>query len=184
MILHDIDIRLKDGRAAVLRSPVEDDAEELLRFVRKAAGETEFLMRYPEEYADYTLERERSFISGAGDDPDALMIACIADGKIVANSRIDFRSGMKDRHRATVAIAVLEDFWGLGIGTRLFEEMFKAAEERGGVRQLELDFIEGNARARSLYEKLGFRITGVKPDAIRLKDGSFVNEYMMVKRLV
>ena len=98
MILHDIDIRLKDGRAAVLRSPVEDDAEELLRFVRKAAGETEFLMRYPEEYADYTLERERSFISGAGDDPDALMIACFADGKIVANSRIDFRSGMKDRH--------------------------------------------------------------------------------------
>jgi ribosomal protein S18 acetylase RimI-like enzyme len=61
--------------------------------------------------------------------------------------------------------------------------MFKAAEERGGVRQLELDFIEGNARARSLYEKLGFRITGVKPDAIRMKDGSFVNEYMMVKWL-
>ena len=27
---------------------------------------------------------------------------------------------------------------------------------------------------------MGFRITGVKPDAIRLKDGRFVNEYMMV----
>ena len=51
------------------------------------------------------------------------------------------------------------------------------------IRQIELDFIEGNARARGLYEKMGFRITGVKPDAIRMKDGSFVNEYMMIKRL-
>jgi hypothetical protein len=30
---------------------------------------------------------------------------------------------------------------------------------------------------------MGFRITGVKPNAIRMKDGSFVNEYMMVKDL-
>ena len=30
---------------------------------------------------------------------------------------------------------------------------------------------------------MGFRITGVKPDAIRLKDGTFLNEYMMQKRL-
>jgi len=65
----------------------------------------------------------------------------------------------------------------------MFEELFRTAEDRGGIRQIELDFIEGNARARGLYEKMGFRITGVKPDAIRMKDGSFVNEYMMIKRL-
>ena len=52
-----------------------------------------------------------------------------------------------------------------------------------GICQIELDFIEGNTRARRLYEKMGFRITGVKPDAIRLKDGTLVNEYMMLKRL-
>ena len=48
---------------------------------------------------------------------------------------------------------------------------------------MELDFIEGNVRARALYEKMGFRITGVKPDAICQKDGSYRNQYMMVKRL-
>ena len=65
----------------------------------------------------------------------------------------------------------------------MFEEMIQIAIERGGVSQIELEFIEGNRRARSLYEKMGFRITGVKPDAIKMKDGTFVNEYMMVKRL-
>ena len=65
----------------------------------------------------------------------------------------------------------------------MFEEMFRIARERSVVRQIELDFIEGNSRARHLYEKMGFLITGVKPDAIRIKDGTFVNEYMMLKRL-
>ena len=61
--------------------------------------------------------------------------------------------------------------------------MFRIAGERNGVRQIELDFVEGNSRARRLYEKMGFRITGVKPDAIRKKDGTYVNEYMMLKLL-
>lgn len=64
----------------------------------------------------------------------------------------------------------------------MFEEMTRLAKERG-VMQLELDFIEGNARARGLYEKVGFRITAVKPNAIRLKDGTLLNEYFMVKLL-
>ena len=33
------------------------------------------------------------------------------------------------------------------------------------------------------YEKLGFRIIGVKPNAIRLKDGTLLNEYSMIKEL-
>ena len=48
---------------------------------------------------------------------------------------------------------------------------------------MELDFVEGNTRARALYEKMGFRITGVRPDAIRLRDGTMLNEYSMIKRL-
>jgi hypothetical protein len=32
-----------------------------------------------------------------------------------------------------------------------------------------------------LYEKIGFRIMDVKPNAIRLKDGTLLNEYSMVR---
>ncbi|MFG6348283.1 MAG: GNAT family N-acetyltransferase [Lachnospiraceae bacterium] len=51
------------------------------------------------------------------------------------------------------------------------------------ITQIELDVVEGNSRARHLYGKMGFRITGVRPNAIRLKDGTFLNEYMMVKEI-
>ena len=182
MIFRETVFKLKDGRDALLRSPCEEDAEEMLRFIIQASGETAFLMRFPEEWEAVSLDEEKAFINKDYCDPNGMMISCVVDGKIAGNCQISFRTGMKDRHRASVAIALLRDYWSLGIGTRMFEEMIRLAEERG-VRQIELDFIEGNNRARGLYEKMGFRITGVKPDAIRLKDGSFVNEYMMVKHL-
>ncbi|MCR5138290.1 MAG: GNAT family N-acetyltransferase [Oscillospiraceae bacterium] len=183
MIYDETEFQLKDGRNARLRSPTEEDGEEMLRFVIRASGETDYLMKYPEEYADFTLEQEKAFLNEAYRSENAMMIACVVDGKIAGNCQISFRTGKKDGHRASVAIALLQEFWGLGIGTKMFEEMLRAAGERGDVRQLELDFVEGNSRARGLYEKMGFRITGVIPDAIRMKDGSFVNEYMMVKKL-
>ena len=90
---------------------------------------------------------------------------------------------MKTRHRVRVAIALLRAYWNQGIGTRLFQEMIRMAEENEHILQMELDFVEGNARARALYEKMGFRITGVRPNAIRLKDGTLLNEYSMVREI-
>ena len=111
------------------------------------------------------------------------MIICEVDGRIVGSSHVMWSSGIKTRHRASVAIAVLREYWSQGIGTRLMEELISIAERNKDIIQLELEYIEGNERARALYEKLGFRVTGVKPDAIRLKDGTFLNEYQMVKRI-
>ena len=88
----------------------------------------------------------------------------------------------KTRHRGQVAIALLKDYWGLGIGTAMFEEMIdKARQEK--LEQLELEVIEGNQRAIGLYHKMGFVCTGEKPNAIRLEDGSSLKELMMVKVL-
>lgn len=183
MLVTECRFTLRDGREALLRSPEEDDAADMLAFLTRASGETEFLLKYPEEYDGFTLDQERKLLRDMNDAPNQAMLACLVDGKLAGNCMIAFMSNLKERHRARVAIGLLREYWGLGIGTRMFEELFRLARERGGVRQIELDYIEGNARARGLYEKMGFRITGVKPDAIRLKDGAFRNEYMMRKVL-
>ena len=183
MVYSETEFIIRDGRKALLRTPNENDANMMLKFIISASGETEYLMRYPEEFADYTLEREQTFLRDSCEGQNGMMIACFVDGKIAGNCQISFRTGIKDRHRASVAIAILQEYWNLGIGTKLFKEMIRIAKDRENVTQIELDYIEGNSRARSLYEKMGFRITGVKPDAIRLKNGRFLNEYMMIKRL-
>lgn len=39
--------------------------------------------------------------------------------------------------------------------------------------------IRKDSRAQALYEKVGFRVVGVHPDACVLKDGTMRNEYLM-----
>ena len=98
-------------------------------------------------------------------------------------AQIRWSTNLKLKHRASVGIALVKDYWNQGIGTVMMQEMIRIAEANPDILQVELDFIEGNARARALYEKMGFRITGVRPNAIRLKDGTLLNEYSMIREI-
>ena len=183
MIISEFEFTLKDGRKALVRSPREEDISPTLEYLRVTAGETDFLMRYPEECGKYTYEGEKLFFERVNSAPNEAMLVCIVDSTVVCTCQISWSTAIKTRHRASVAIAVVKAYWGLGIGTRLLSELIRIAEGNSELMQVELEFIEGNSRARALYEKLGFRISGFKPDAIRLKDGTLLNEYAMVKKL-
>ena len=183
MIVEEVKFKLKDGREAVLRSPKEEDVESTLEYLVISAGETDFILRYPEECSKYTPEGEKKLFEQKNASPNEAMMMCVVDGRVVGNCEISFFRGMKTRHRASIGIALISEFWNQGIGTKMFEEMIRLAETREEVTQLELEFVEGNARARHLYEKMGFRIAGVHPNAIRLKDGTLLNNYLMVKEV-
>ena len=184
MIIEEVKFKLKDGREAVLRSPKEEDVESTLEYLVISAGETDFILRYPEECGKYTPEGEKKLFEQKNASTNEAMIMCVVDGRVVGNCEISFFRGMKTRHRASIGIALISEFWNQGIGTKMFEEMIRLAETREEVTQLELEFVEGNARARHLYEKMGFRIAGVHPNAIRLKNGTLLNNYLMVKEVV
>ena len=172
---------LKDGCEAVLRVPEPEDAEALVRYLSETAGETEYVLRYPEE-CPWTVEQERGLLERIKSDPNTLMLCCFVEGTLTGNCSLQFLPQLKCRHRASVAIALYREFWGLGIGTAMFTAMEEAARQRG-IRQLELEFIDGNDRGRALYEKMGFVQFAEHPDAVRLKDGSFRKMVSMMKKL-
>ena len=175
-------ITLKDGRSAVLRLPTASDAEDMLNYLIETAGETEFLLAYPEERQGMTVEKEAAFIGRMTQDENCLFLVCEVEGRVAGCCQVDFQTRMKTAHRGTVAIGLRKASWGLGIGTAMFQEMIDISRRRG-LMILELEFIEGNTRARALYEKMGFRIVGLRPDGIRLRDGTMRNEYLMQLRL-
>lgn len=181
MLFEKKSIRLKDGREAILRSPQLEDTSEMLEYIKTTSAETHFLLRCPEECTE-TLDQEQAFLQRMIDSPNSLMIVCEVDGKIAGNCQINFNSRLKTSHRASIGIGILKAYWCLGIGTAMFEEMIRIANERG-IYQLELEVIEGNERAMGLYRKMGFVVVSAKPDAIRLKDGTLLKEYFMVKKL-
>lgn len=173
------EIILKDGCTAILRSPSPEDAEEMLPFLTQVMGETNYLLSTPDEFS-MPPEKEAAFLQRLDADENSMMLNCVIDGKIVGNCSIFRNSKVKIRHRASLAIAILHNYWGLGIGTALFQELIRVAED-WELTQLELGFLEGNDRARGLYEKMGFHVVGVIPNAVHQPDGTFVNEYQMVR---
>lgn len=166
-------VPLKNGGTVRLRAPELEDAAEMIAFLERACGETDFLARRSGEIT-YTEEGERAYLDGCLESPDSLMIVAEVDGKIAGNSQIvRLSSHVKTRHRANLMIGLLSEYWGLGIGSAMFRELERIAREWDGVHQLELEMAEGNERAFGLYRKMGFSVTGELPDALLAADGSY-----------
>ena len=183
MLFDERQITLKDGRSAVLRPARVEDAAALIDYLVTTAGETEFILAYPDERAGMTVEQEERFLRGVIESPCNAFIVCEVNGEIAGNCDIHFNPKRKVRHRGGIAIALYKKYWGLGIGTAMFRLLEEIARE-WGLEQLELEYVDGNERGRALYEKMGFETVGRLPNAFRLSDGSFRDEIKMVKRLV
>ena len=181
MIFKEKEITLKNGKKAILQSPIESDAEQLLNMIKQACGETDYLTRYPEEWS-ITVEQEQRWINNFAVAESGVCIVCYINGIIAGNCQINFGCGIKTKHSATIGISILKDYWGLGIGSAMFEEMIEIAKERG-VEIIELGVIESNERALKLYEKYGFKIVRKRPNAFILKDGTMQSEIYMQKSL-
>jgi len=174
-------IRLKDGTAALLRSPMPEDAQAMLSYLRKTSAETDFLLRYPEE-CTMTPDQEEAYLRNTLQNPDAVMILCEVEGKIAGNCSLSRHNWMKTRHRASIGIALIRDFWSLGIGSAMFAEIYDLAKA-WGIEQLELEVFGDNCRAMALYKRQGFQIVAEHPNAIKRRDGTYISEYLMVKPL-
>ena len=183
MIFNSVEFTLKDGRSAILRSPdPKADAADLVQYLYDTAADTPFVLRTPAEIR-YTVEGEERFLQNVVDSPNDCMILCEVDGRIAGNCHLSFYPQIKRRHACTVAIALRKAYWNNGIGTAMFKAMEELARQREGVIQMDLEYIEGNTRARALYEKAGFRVVGLLPDAIRQEDGTMCALVAMQKKL-
>lgn len=177
MIYPEKQIPLKDGNTAILRAPEVRDAQELIDLLKIVNTETHFLSSYPEEIT-LSREDEERWIAGHRESPLVYDILCEIDGEIVGSCNLLRKKPIKMRHRATVGITVKQKYWNLGIGTAMFQEMIALARA-WGLEQLELEYMEGNERGAHLYEKMGFRTVAERPNAVRLKDGTHLREYIM-----
>lgn len=183
MIFDDKKITLKDGTTAILKTPETEDAETLLDNIKLTASQTDFFSRSPEDWAGFTADDEKDWICNVRESKNTLVISCFVNGQAVGSCDITFKNGSKTSHRATVGIAIQKTYWNIGIGSAMFNELVKAAKNREGTEYIDLEFVEGNDRAKALYEKFGFQIKSVKPNFFKLKDGTYQNLVYMQKYL-
>lgn len=182
MRIEDKEILLSKGRQCILRSAHPKDAEDLIQYFKITSAQTQYLMREPEEFS-LTLESEKKFIQSREESKRELLLVARVDGIHAGNCSLTALGNYKRySHRCNVSIALYKKFCGMGLGKTMLNTVLDTAVICG-YEQAELEVVITNIVAIQLYKSLGFEIYGEQPHSMKYKDGSYANEYLMVKRL-
>ncbi len=175
-------LTLRDGREIIIRSVEPEDAASMLQYMKIMLCETPFLLRTPEEF-NYTPEEEARILAGRRDDPRSLMLVAETGGEIIASADVcSHGAKSRVRHRGELGISVRKDYWGQGIGSALMDRLISFAKQTG-FEQIELTVESKNRRALGLYHKNGFTVYGTRPHGMKYPDGSYDDDYLMIRML-
>jgi ribosomal protein S18 acetylase RimI-like enzyme len=137
-----------------VRTAEDTDGPRVLTFLRRAAEESEFLVRCPEEITT-TNEQQADVLKRKLTSPHDLFLIAETGSELVAVGLLSGSGLKRFGHEVTLAITVRESHWGKGIGRALMQQLISWADSQGIVR-IALEVVETNVRAVALYESLGF----------------------------
>lgn len=182
MIFEPREIWAKDGRKVIIRSANVSDAAALLHYLKVTAEETPFLMREPEEI-QVTIPQQEAFLKSKKDAERELMLVAEVEGEHIGNCSVSsLGSYQRYSHRCSVAIALYQEYCGLGIGRQMLKTVLEVAKECG-YEQAELEVVTTNEKALHLYESLGFETYGTQNHSMKYKDGTYADAHLMMKKL-
>ena len=172
----------RTGLEVEFKSADAGEAEVEIAYLKQCCGETRYLLSEPEDI-EYTVEAEEAFLSDYEQSKHSLMLNAYVDGTLIGNgSFAPVGDAKRLSHRCSMGIALFQEFCGQGIGELLLGLLADWAK-KSGFEIMELDVVSTNIHAIRLYEKLGFETIGKRKHAIKYKDGTYADEYLMAKNL-
>lgn len=165
-----------------IRGAEFDDATSLIDLLNQLGSETEFMSfdRFGMGLKPEFLGRHLDAI--AASDHQLLLVAEVA-GELVAVASIAADEDPRTYHIGEVGIGVLQEYWGLGLGSLLLEELLDWAEAGEVLFRLELKVQVQNQRACHLYEKFGFATETIMSRGARGDQGEFLDVALMSRLL-
>ena len=132
---------------------------------------------------NFTVKDEEDFIANYAADKGSIMISAFDGERLVGNASLScVMERKKTLHRATFGMAILKSDWGQGLGKKILSELIGFAKQ-AGYELLELEVAASNTAAVSLYKKMGFVVYGERPRSLKLKNGDYYDELLMVLKL-
>lgn len=150
----------------IYRAAAASDAAQLLAYLKTVGGETDNLTFGPEGIP-FTVEQEAALLEQIAASSNRRFFLALDGDRIVGNACVDGFGNPRFRHRCNLAISVLRDYWGRGIGTGLMERMLDFARQIG-VELASLEVRSDNERAKALYRKFGFQSFGTFPKYFKI----------------
>ncbi len=152
-----------EGRLIRLRAREPEDAPLLHAWFNDASVTEHLSMRYPLSH-----EQEERFVSGAsvtGYFAANFAVVTRDDGRLIGGAEL--RDVSPENRTAILGITIGDKAcWDGGYGTDTIRTICRFGFEMMNLNRIELDVFAENARARRVYEKVGFREEGVRRQAV------------------
>lgn len=140
----------------VIREAVPNDAESVIDFMNQMSSQTDFLTQ-GEEGIGVTVEDESHHLASIYESENNSVIVALADDRMIGIATVSASSKPKVKHIGEVGIVIDKDFWGMGLGTLMVDELIYWSKTSSVIKRLELRVHEKNARAVALYKKMAFQ---------------------------
>ena len=144
----------------IIREATAEDAKALIEYTKIIGGESDNLT-YGSEGIPITLEQEKAFLDSVKEKEHSVFYCAWQGSVLVGTANL---SGMPRRmsHRAELGISVLRSCWNNGIGSMLMQKIIDYANQHD-IEIINLEVRSDNMSAIHLYEKYGYKKTGMIP---------------------
>lgn len=164
-----------EGDLVRLRAREPGDEPLLYAWFNDPAVTEHLTVRYPVSHA-----AERDFIEGVqrvGYESAVFAVDTLAEGVHIGGCSLAVPA--PENRCATLGIAIGDrSRWDAGYGTDTMRVLCRFGFAMMNLHRIELDVYAANARARRVYERIGFRTEGVRREAIYQR-GTYVDVIRM-----
>jgi RimJ/RimL family protein N-acetyltransferase len=174
---------LPNGQVLLIRPPLLEDAPALLALFQQLTTETDFLLMTRHEAATLTVADEKAFISSLSNASKHLHLLAIVENRLTGTLSVKQSDLKKEIHLGQLGIAVLHEYWNMGIARRLMTTAMRWAEQHRELEIIQLSVFANNERAVQLYRNFDFHEYGRLQQGFKQIDGTYGDAILMSKRI-
>ena len=169
----------KDNKHIKIRTIDLCDVKGLLALINQLVDEDALIevnMRidYSSEI-DYVAGKVKALLAGS-----EIAIVATVDDKIVAQANMT-KGSWRSKDIGNIGIAIANGYRGIGLGNEMMKLLLDLAK-KDNYRIAMLEVFSINEPARKLYEKLGFKVVGIVPNAYKIKD-KYIDNVIMYREI-
>lgn len=167
----------KMGNEVIIRTPIPNDAKEMIKYFNVVGGESENLMFGKDEFK-LSAEQEQDYIKSINEDSTSRMILVIFKNKIIWVGQIVSDRRKRVAHNSSLSLSVKKEHWSDVIGSLIMDELIKFARNNGITKNINLSVNSENYRGIGLYKKFNFIEIGTHKNNIQI-NGKYYDEILM-----
>lgn len=172
----------KTGKPFVIRTLREEDAQQLLKYVKVHGFGRKFSITAADEF-NVTVEQEQKWIHTMQNHPGDLGIVAELNGEIIGMLDFHQKRPQRLKHHGSFGMSVHSEFRDQHVGRSLLQTLIEWAVEHEELEQIHLGVLAVNSRAIHLYKKMGFKEFSTHAQFIKNSDGTYIDEIAMFCKL-